>query len=156
MVTFHKEMLSTMRKAFWVYQISNLLSFALFTIIVAQFVEPTYVQWLTNPMYLYVLILLIIYFTKPVARRFHPTLDNPLNAIPVCQLFQYIGVGSFVVFVLLKVFADIWVVQYGSLFSFACFFIAIVLSFILKPKGWESKPSELLDDIDFDEHTTKT
>jgi hypothetical protein len=144
------------RKAFWIYQISNLLSFSLFIIIVIQFVEPTYVRWLRNPMYLYVIILLIIYFTKPVARRYHPTLENPLTAIPVCQVLQYVGVGSFVMFVVLKVFANIWIVQYGALFSFACFLVAIILSFVLKPKGWTVEDNELLDDIDFDEHTTKT
>jgi hypothetical protein len=98
--------------------------------------------------------LLIIYFTKPIARKFHPTLENPLTAIPICQAFQYVGVGSFVMFVVLKVFANIWIVQYGAVFSFACFLIAILFSFIKKPSGWDMSDKELLDDIEFDEDIT--
>lgn len=137
-----------MKKAFWIYQISNFLSLLFFTVLVMNYVFPETLIWIKKYMYLYFGVIIIVIYSKKWATKFDPNSDNPISTILICKYLQYIGVGSFILFALIKMMGFDFYLKFGGIFSILCVLIAYILTFVLKPK--KVKDHSLLDDIEFE------
>lgn len=137
-----------MNKAFWIYQISNLLSLVFFSVIVINYVYPETLIWIRTYIYLYFGAIIFVIYSKKWATKFDPNSDNPISTILICKYLQYIGIGAFIVFAILKIVGVDDLLKIGGIFSISCMVLAYILTFVLKPK--KVIDTSLLDDIEFE------
>lgn len=137
-----------MKKAFWIFQISNLLSLLFFTVIILNYIVPSTMIWIKDYMYLYFAVIIIVIYSRKWALRFDPNAENPMTIIPICKYLQYIGIGSFLLFAVLRIFGSENLLIIGAGFSLTCMIVAYLLSFILKTT--KEKDASLIDNIDFE------
>lgn len=82
-------------------------------------------------------------------KKKYPKAENPLFAIPICKLLQYVGVGSFLLVAILREFGIDWM-NYGAVFSSVVVITGYILSFVLPAPILVTTSADIIDDIEFE------